>query len=536
MGLLDALFDPSTYSGQQGGLLDLIKQAQAQQAVQPNGEGFPPTSPTAQPFNPSRMIGAFDPSTFAPNQAQPIQIGQSGAPGAYQMPRIGGADQFTPVPGSQSGPAMNANAQAAPQQQAAPQPQAQEPQQQLPPALGGNNSANPFVRGLQSVAGGGGIISAIRGDYNDPKSLAQQNLKAQYDAVRQTLRDSGEDERTANSKAMLAVMNPEAGKTILTEALTNKQKYGVINEDPLSGKQYGFINERDQTVNGKPLSASGSPAGQSSGLQGMTEKITAMRTQGATKEQMLEQIPAGYRDDVASLISGKSVPANMGRAQSRMALLTLAKVVDPSFDEQMIPTRIAMRKDFSGEGKNGQAIGAFNTVQHHIGQVSDALEEFEKAGGGSNWPILNAIKLGLANNSSYDPKLRDAAQKLNDKLNAAEHEVANAYNSGHVTDADRKTWNEIKASNLPADQLKQKLADFDELLSGKRESLNHIYQTTFHEDAPTIDKKANEETSAKVHSRLPGAAPSGGPAIGTVQKGYKFMGGDPSQPSSWQKQ
>jgi len=38
-------------------------------------------------------------------------------------------------------------------------------------------------------------------------------LSAQYKAVQQTLIDGGMSPREAASKAMLAVMNPEAGKT-----------------------------------------------------------------------------------------------------------------------------------------------------------------------------------------------------------------------------------------------------------------------------------------------------------------------------------
>jgi len=83
-----------------------------------------------------------------------------------------------------------------------------------------------------------GIIARLTG--NDPRSLAQQNLSAQYKAVQQTLIDGGMSPREAASKAMLAVMNPEAGKTILNEALTNKEKYTQTGEDAFGNKQYGF--------------------------------------------------------------------------------------------------------------------------------------------------------------------------------------------------------------------------------------------------------------------------------------------------------
>ncbi|WP_198164365.1 hypothetical protein, partial [Bradyrhizobium jicamae] len=68
---------------------------------------------------------------------------------------------------------------------------------------------------FQSIGNGGSILGAITGNRTDPQSIAQQNLGAQFQAVFQTLRSSGISPQEAGSKAMLAVMNPEAGKTIL---------------------------------------------------------------------------------------------------------------------------------------------------------------------------------------------------------------------------------------------------------------------------------------------------------------------------------
>lgn len=494
MGLLDSLlYDSGSYGGQGGGLLDFLRTSQMQQNNYQPSAGFPNPAPAA----PSRFDAAtFDPSTYAPSQPNnPIAVG------GYQMPRMGNPDQFQPQQAMMPPNAQPTQGQGTPQ--APQQPQQPAPPESLPPALGGQQGGflNNLSAGLQSIGNGGSILGAITGNRTDPQSIAQQNLGAQYQAVRQTLQSSGMSPQEASSKAMLAVMNTEAGKTILTEALTNKEKYGVVSEDPLGGKQYGFVNEREQTINGKPIGSAGSPAGQAQGLQAMTDRISQMRESGASKEQLLGQIPTGYRDDVNALITGKGVPANMGRAQSRMAILTLAKVVDPNFDETMIPTRIAMRKDFSGEGKNGQAIGSFNTAQHHIDKLSDDLEELSKYNG--NFPSLNAARGWLANNANTNPKLRDSMQAVNDDMAAVSHEVANAYNSGHLSDHDMATWNKLTHTDLPPDQLRRGISDFVDLLNGKRDSLNHMYHQAFGEDAPTIEKDKNAAITSKVHQRLP---------------------------------
>src|SRR3954471_22811026 len=93
MGLLDSLFDQSTYGGQGGGLLDFLRQSQMQQEQ-------------------------YQPSAGFPGQASPLAIG------GYQMPRIGTSAQFTPPP--QDPGALPQNAQPAQGQLPMQQPQ-QEP-------------------------------------------------------------------------------------------------------------------------------------------------------------------------------------------------------------------------------------------------------------------------------------------------------------------------------------------------------------------------------------------------------------------------
>jgi hypothetical protein len=190
MGLLDSLFAQSSYGGQGGGLLDFLRQSQMQQEQ-------------------------YQPSAGFPGQASPIGIG------GYQMPRVGDQAQFTPPP--QDPAALPPNAQ--PAQGQLPM-QAPQQAQGLPPALGGIGSA------LGRIGNPDGLIARLTG--NDSRSIAQQNLKAQYDALVPLV---------GAQKAMLAIMNPEAGKTILAQALEKKQ-FGfqkmddgsLVRTDPMSGR------------------------------------------------------------------------------------------------------------------------------------------------------------------------------------------------------------------------------------------------------------------------------------------------------------
>ena len=326
----------------------------------------------------------------------------------------------------------------------------------------------------------------------NPQDIARQNLKAQYDA----LVDAG----LPRNLAMASVLNPKVLEQV-GPGYFSKNDIVDGGTDPLTGKKtFVLKNTVDGTVT--ELNSHGGASGNSGSSQDVADSIAQAKAKGATRDQLLQLVPSSYRPYVDAVLQDKALPANMGRGAARMQVMGLAHAVDSNFNEEMIPTRVAMRKDFAGEGKNGQAIGAFNTLQHHADLVSDAIENLQKAGGGSDYPLLNAGKLMLANNSSFDPRLRNAAESLKNTLNAAEHEVGAAYNAGHLSDRDMATWNEIKASNLPADQLKQKLADFVDLVNGKRDSVNHMYRNVFGEDAPSIDKAANEATTAKNSSKI----------------------------------
>jgi hypothetical protein len=91
---------------------------------------------------------------------------------------------------------------------------------------GHSRRARSRCRARSSSANPDGLIARLTG--NDSRSIAQQNLKAQYDALVPLV---------GPQKAMLAVMNPEAGKTILAQAL-EKKNYGFtkLDSDTVFGK------------------------------------------------------------------------------------------------------------------------------------------------------------------------------------------------------------------------------------------------------------------------------------------------------------
>jgi len=458
MGLFDGLsFSPDGYQSG-GGLLDLLKNYQAMANV-------PALSQSQGAPMPDRMMQI--------GQQQFPQFGPQGDPS--QLPA-----NAQPIQGSLP------NAQAAPQQAAQP----------LPPALGGNQSGSPIadhlVAGLQGLTNSKGILPALTnaftgfatGQRNDPVGLQQQNLKAQYDSLVPIL---------GPQKALLAVMNPEAGKTLLTEALTNKEDLKII-KDEFGAEHPYWSNVRDQTL--RPALAQGSSgAGVSGSMQDTISKLGNMP--GATLDDRLGQVPEAYRGYVKSLLAGQALPSNIGRSQLRGPIMTLAHAVDPTFDEATIPLRFKTATDYAPNGQSGRSIVALNTVQHHIGKLSDDLENL----GDTGWTWINAVRNGIAQNTPLDKKQGVAAQAVQDDLKAVTDEMSAAYKAGRVSDHEIEAWNKLANANLPVRQLKQGISDFVGLLNGKRDQLNETHQQILGREAPGINKELNTAITQKVTAR-----------------------------------
>lgn len=455
MGLLDSLlFNSGNYGGQGAGLLDFLRNTQMQNANYQPSAGFDQPAPSfadrfnalpgaPQPVNPSsRQFDAatFDPSTYAPNQAQPIAVG------GYQMPRIGNAAQFQPQQA-----ALPPNAQPTQGQLPQGQPPQQAPQQQpqeLPPAFGGGNY-------LDRLQNGGSLIGSLF----QSGTPQQQNLKAQYDSLRQALLDNGETEQAARSKAMVAVMNPEAAKTIIPELFTNREKYGVVSEDPFAGKKYGFINERAQTVNGKPVNAQGSPEGSSSPLADM-ERAKAAGVQG---EALYEYLPKQIAPMVKAMIEGRQ-PLPTGAAMrnpATLALIDAAHSVDPTFDATSWGARAAGAKDFTS-GKSAEMVRAANQTLAHVGSLLDAMDNLNN----SRFPVANAVK-NFANEQTGGGE----PGSFRTNAHAVAEEMSKVFKGANLSDAEIRQWEQNLSENMSPAQQRAQIAKLSELLHGSLAAL-----------------------------------------------------------------
>jgi hypothetical protein len=403
-GLLDYLYDASTYGGN-GGLLSRLA---PNLGSIPQSQGFPQQDQAAP-------------------QASPMQIG------GYQMPRVGNSDQYIPQQAMTPPNALPTQGQMAPQQVAQPEPA-------LPPALGG-------ISALGRAFNPNGIIARLTG--NDQQSIAQRNLKAQYDSLVPML---------GPQKAMLAVMNPEAGKTLINEALTNKEKYGVISEDPLQGKQYGFINEREQTINGKPINAQTAPAS-----NGSMAAVQQAQQAGVTGEALYEHLPAQMRGTVKAMIEGRQpLPSTAAmRSPATLALIDAAHAIDPTFDATSWAARQAGAKDFTS-GKSSEMVRAANQTLAHVGSLLDAMGNLKNR----SVPAWNAVA-NFANEQTGGGE--PGAFRTN--AHAVAEEMSKVFKGANLSDSEIRHWEQNLSENMSPEQQKAQIAKLSELLHGSLAAL-----------------------------------------------------------------
>ena len=191
MALFDYYNDSDTYAPD-GGLIGRLMQLTGAQSAYAPSAGFP------QPQQPTN----------------PLSIG------GYQMPRIGNSDSFIPEQAMTPPAAMPAQGQMLPQQA----PQFAPPNS--PGGFGGffrGAAANMQGGPLGALMGGiGGAMGMGQGTEQDQARFYQQQ---QYQSLVPIL---------GESKARLAVLNPEIGKAMVAQAL--------------AGKQYAFTTAPDGTV------------------------------------------------------------------------------------------------------------------------------------------------------------------------------------------------------------------------------------------------------------------------------------------------
>jgi hypothetical protein len=382
MGLFDSYFDPQTYSSG-GGLIDrLMAQLQTQGQYQPS-QGLPP--------NP------MDANAQAPNA--PIAVGD------YQMPRIGGAFPQDVSP-PQIDPQHMQAPEAAPMQQPATQPSFLQPQNS-PGGFGG-----AFRGAMANMSNGpigmlmGGAAGAMGMGRGTPEEQQRRALQLRY----QGLLDAGVPE----VKARLAVIDPEYGKTIVTQALGpqtltplgegyvadksghvtrayepgDKNKLVKIGQDGLGREQYGVFNPSDGSIAPYKGPGAGSDTGGGIGNMDLTGK------------DYLASVPKAQAGIMQGMVDGTIQPPSSFALSKPywQNMLAGAKNLDPNFDANNWTSRHKMSNDIAASGNSsmGGILSNGKSSFKHLAEYTESASDLGNAshdylGGGAVASAQNYI-------------------------------------------------------------------------------------------------------------------------------------------------
>lgn len=200
--------------------------------------------------------------------------------------------------------------------------------------------------------------------------------------------------------------------------------------------------------------------------------------------------------------------------------------VDPVKVSQNVAAADKAIKDF-GTGEQGKKVTSFNTAIDHL----DTLDKLGAALKSGDIKLFNTIANTLGVQTG-----QPAATMYNQAAKIVGGEISKAIVPGVGTKAEREEAANAFNSAMSPDQLAGASATAKKLLGGQLSSLELQYKrTTKREDF--ADQFLSPAARAAYQSTRPAAAPAApaGPKAGTIQDGYRFKGGNPADPQSWEK-
>src|ERR1700733_2773006 len=268
---------------------------------------------------------------------------------------------------------------------------------------------------------------------------------------------------------------------------------------------------------------------QAANLRGEQQHRKVEEQQGQERINIAKQNAGSFGGQIGDLMGalaerGVSVPAGMRSKAQQQALFQglLSRNPGKSPDEiaDMVKSgQLSLGAEKTEASVLGRREAAILPVEKSITKPGGFLDQAEKAVNAVDFPTLKA-----AGEFSNWGKEKESGPKLS-AYKAAVAELRAEYSivlskGGQVTDAARHESAQVIPDLITKDQFQQikktVLQGIEASKGGVEESLTGVTG----KDASTPSAPAQ---------------PSGAPAVGAVEQGYRYKGGDPSKKESWEK-
>lgn len=360
----------------------------------------------------------------------------------------------------------------------------------------GNRAQQPGVAALSPLQQIAGILNPQVGQFLQ----GQAGLNASYNALQQ----SG----VPSPIAQAAALNPEIMKTIAPAYFDTQPKLQETGTDPLTGqKSFAIYRPNKASLTQAPVA---SPQGQTQAagvpatMQQVFGSIEKGQQSGAPQEQLLQNVPASMRNAVQAMIEGKAIPSNFSfRGASRDLAVRLAHMIDPTFDETLIPQRQQFARGMAQTTPNspgGQKL-LLNTALQHAAEASQAIADLHNRNGPlPDWIPGSAMAGNVVNavgNSAN--KFSDAKQRLADSAQKLSGEVGRLYSGaqGGGEYERLQTAGRFSASSTP-EQFIGALTATKNLILDKLNSLQNQRDQVYGQKGENIYPLVDKQTQAAI--------------------------------------
>jgi hypothetical protein len=259
------------------------------------------------------------------------------------------------------------------------------------------------------------------------------------------------------------------------------------------------------------------------------------------KEQWLGQFPTSTQAVIKGIADYTIDPAkssSLFRSNARQAIIGAVKMYNPKWDERKFMASQGYLTDLS-KGQTGQNVLSLNTVAGHLGELNDSIEGLSK----QHLPAAQGL-INFAQQISGNPNITDydtARRVVNSELERALTGV------GVTQEGIQDMKSTIPTRNIGYDQLKQFVKSAGHLIGVRLQNQEYQYKQRTYGGTPKDDiifpenrdiLKKLSPTTKFISDSTPEkseTSQSNAPKVDTIDSGYRFKGGDPSDQNNWEK-